>query len=175
MHKILSPREKLILSVTLIIVVFSIGFNFIIEPVLSKNTSLNKEISITRSRLKKYMRLLSQKDYIQNKYNKFSEILLRTNIGKDTSVNVLSEIENLAKESKIQILDIRPETPKIADLYKESLIELRTEGEMESYLKFLYTIENSTSLFTIKSFQLNAKPNSQVLEGNFSISQTSLD
>ncbi len=175
MQKILSVREKLILSVTIIIAIFSIGFNFIIGPVLSKNAVLNKEIDVTRAKLKKYLRLLSQKEYIQNKYNKFSEILLSPNISKDASVNVLSEIENLAKESNIQIIDIRPESQKIVESYKESLIELRTEGEMENYLKFLYTIENSTSLLAIKSFQLNAKPNSQVLEGNFSISQIPLD
>jgi len=175
MHKILSVREKLILSVTIIIAIFSIGFNFIIGPVLSKNAMLNKEIDVTRAKLKKYLSLLGQKEYIQNKYNKFSEILLSTNIGKDASVSALSEIESLAKEANIQIIDIRPESSKTVDLYKESLIELRTEGEMESYLKFLYSIENSTSLLAIKNFQLNAKPNSQVLEGNFSISQISLD
>ena len=175
MQRILSKREKLILFSTIGIVVFSLGFNFIIEPVLSKNASLNKEINITRSKLIKYLQLLGQKEYIQNKYNKFSESFQRYNIGKDTSVNVLSEIENLAKESKIQILDIRPQSPKLIDVYKEALIELRTEGDMESYLRFIYNIENLTSLLTIKSFQLNAKPNSSSLEGNFSISQISLD
>jgi len=144
MQRILSRREKIILYLTVIIILVGIGFNFTIEPVLTKNSSLDKEIDITKSKLKKYLQLLSQKEYIQNKYNKFSESLLRPDLSKDTSVKMLSEIENLAKESKVQILDIRPGNPKNADLYKESLIELRADADMESYLKFIYNIENST-------------------------------
>lgn len=175
MQKILSKREILILSVTGLIIIFSLSYNLLIEPVLSRNANLNKEISINKEKLKKYIMLLGQKDSIQNKYNKFSQEFLGSNIGKDTYINALSEIESLAKESNIQIMDIRPESPKISDLYKESLIGLRTEGDIESYLKFIYNIEKSTSLLQIKSFQFSAKPNSQVLEGTFSISQLSLD
>ncbi len=175
MARILSKREKAIVWVTIGAVVISIAFNFIIEPVLSKNADLNKEIELTRIKLAKYLELLRQKDSIQEKYSKFSETLQRSNAVKNASVNVLAEIENLANEAKIQIIDIRPETAKAKELYKESLIELRTEGNIESYFQFLFSIENSPLLLTIKNFQLNARPNSQALEGIFSISQLSLD
>jgi Tfp pilus assembly protein PilO len=176
MQKIISKREILILTITGLIVIFSLGYNLVLEPILSKNANLNKEIGINKEKLRKYAVLLGKKNSIQNKYNKFSQEFLGTNnIGKDTYVNALSEIESLAKESNIRIMDIRPESPKAGNLYKESLIGLRIEGDMDSYLKFIYNIEKSTSLLQIKSFQLSAKPNSQVLEGTLSISQISLD
>lgn len=177
MQRILTKREKIILFMAIGALVTSIVFNFVIDPVLTKSACLNKEISLTAAKLKKYLQLLSQKEQIKNQYDKFFESFrhFNNNIGKDASVNMLSEIENLAKESRIQILDIRPETPKNADLYKELLIVLRTQGDMEGYLRFLYNLENSAILLSVKSFQLNSKPNSQFLEGNFIISRISLD
>jgi hypothetical protein len=173
MQKILAKREKIILYVTVGIIMFSIIFNLFIEPNLSRNENLNKEINIARLKLNKYLKLLSQKEYIQDKYNKFSASLNLSGSGEDTFVGALSEIESLAKASNIRILDVRPQSQKILDLYKENLVELRTEGQIEGYLKFIYNMENSLSLLKIKRFQLNAKPNTAALEGNFSISQLS--
>lgn len=173
MPKILAKREKIILSATIGVIVFSLVFNFLIAPVLSKNDSLNKEINITRTKLKKYMRLLTQKEVIQTKYKKFSSTL-RLPEQEDAAVSALAELENLANNANIRIIDIRPQPAKSLNLYKEIIIDLRAEGNMESYLKFIYNIEHSLLSLAIKRLQLNAKPNAQVLEGSFSISQLSL-
>lgn len=175
MQKILSGREKLILFATVGIIIFSVLFNFVIEPFFAKNDSLNKEINITRRKFRKYVQLLSQKDYIQNKYNRFSQNLKRPEAGGDIFVSALTNIEDIAKASGIRIIDIRPQTQKGQAAFKEIIVELKTEGNMEGYLKFLYNIDNSLSLLRIKKFQLSSKANSPALEGNLSISQISLD
>ena len=176
MQKILSKREKLIVFSTIGIIIFSIAFNIFIEPFLAKNDSLNKEIHINRLKLKKYLQLLNQKEYIQNKYDKFSKALIRPEAGADVFVNALSTIEDIAKSSNIRIIDIRPQVQqKGQDLYKEIIVEMRAEGEVSSYLQFLYNIENSLSLLRIRRLQLSSKPNVSLLEGNFVISQVSLE
>ena len=174
MIKVLTKRERIILYATIGIIIFTVVFNFLLAPILTKNDILNKEINITRIKLNKYLRLLSQRAYIQNKYNKFSSTFKIPEQGGDTLVAALSELETLAKNANIRILDIRPQASKTSDIYKENLIEARTEGGMEGYLKFIYDIENSLSLLRIKRFQLNAKPGASGLEGSFSISQLSI-
>ena len=173
MQKILSRREKVILTVTMGVVIFSLGFNLFLKPILNRNGNLNKEINLTRTNLKKYLWLLSQKEYLQNRYEKFSQTFKAQAQGEDILVSALSELENLAKASNMRILDMRPQSPKKLDLYTEALIELKIEGNMEGYLQFIYNIENSLSLLRIKKFQLNAKPNTPALEGTFSISYLS--
>lgn len=168
MLKILNKREKIILYATLGVVIFAVGFNFFIAPILAKNDYLNKEIALARAKLRKYRWLLSQKDYIQGKYNKFSSTL---SVQKDTLTSALSEVENLAQDANIRIIDIRPQTSRGSGSYQEMLIDLRTEGAMEGYLKFIYNLENSLSLLRIKRFQLSAKPNTAALEGSLSISK----
>ncbi len=173
MLKILSKRERTILYTTVGVFIFAVGFNFIIAPILNKNDSLSKEIILSRAKLKKYLWLLSQKDYIQGKYNKLSSTLKVSAEEPDSLVAVLTELESLARNANIRIIDIRPQAPRGSDLHKELTIDLRAEGAMTGYLNFIYNLENSLSLLRIRKFQLTAKANSAVLEGSFSISRIS--
>jgi Tfp pilus assembly protein PilO len=172
--KIITKREKIILGLAVAVVIFSITFN-LLEPFFSRFGDLHKQTLLYKTKLKKYLRLLSQKELIETKYAKISSVGRQLNQGEDIFVSALSEIDNLAKDAGISITDIRPQNQKSAGLYKEALIDLRTEGTMQGHLKFIYRIENSLFLFKIKAFVLNAKSNSQALEGSFSISQLVLD
>lgn len=176
MIRLLSKREKVILYATVGVIIFVAVFNFLISPILTKNDNLNKEINFNQQKLKKYLWLLNQKEAIQSKHSKFVTITGISGQQEDALVGVLSELENLAKNANIRIIDLIPQqvTPR-ANLYKESLITLRTEGTIEGYLKFIYNLENSLSLLRIKKFQLSTKPNTPSLEGSFSISRLSLD
>lgn len=175
MLKILTQREKIIFYVTTGVITFAVSFNFLIAPVLTKNDALNKEINITRAKLKKYLWLLDQKDNIESKYSRFSSAFGVDGQQKNMQVGSLSELESLAKEADIRIIDIRPQSgSKGPGLYSQVIVDLRAEGTMEGYFKFIYSIENSFLLLKIKGFQLTAKPNTQLLEGVFSISQFSI-
>jgi len=176
MPKVLSKREKIIFYITVSIVVIGLAFNFIIAPILNKNDEINKELNLASAKLMKYMRLLSQKDLIQNKYKDFSAAFKVSDKKENRMVEALSALEALAKGANMRIIDLRPQGASRGALsgYKEALIDLKTEGSMENYLKFIYDLESSLSLLRIKKFQLNSKSNSQNLEGTFSISQLSL-
>lgn len=170
MFKILTKREKIILYLTLGIITLSLGFNFIITPILMRNENLSKEINLSQVRIKKYHHLLNKKDYLQSEYNKLGAVPRVSGQPEDEVVNALSELENLAKKAEIRIIDLRPQgVSRTTPAYKEVAIDLRTEGMMKGYINFIYHLENSPSLLRIKRFQLNSKPNSPALDGIFSI------
>lgn len=175
MFRLLNKREKIISYLTIAMIIFSLGFRFLLSPLFSRWENLNKKIHFTRVKLKKYLRLLTQKETIQKRYNKFYAPDKVSVQKEDIVVTALSELETLSKEANIRILDLRPQAAvKSRTLHQETLIELRAEGTMEGYLKFIYNLENSPSLLKIKKFTLTAKPNTQILEGSFSISQLSI-
>ncbi len=174
MLKAFNKREKIILVATCAVILFSLLFRFIIEPLLAKNEILNKEIKVTQLKLKKYLRLLSQKEYLKSSYAKIASGVNIAQKGEDASTGILSEIENLARDSNLHIIDMRPQSQKSFSSYKESYVELRAEGGMQSCLKFIYNIENSLSLLAVKKFQFSTKPGSSTLEVSFLISQLSL-
>ncbi len=171
MQRILTKREKVILFLAAGLIGFSAVFNFLLLPVLRKNDALNKEVRITRSRLAKYLHLLSQKEDIQIKAGELSAGLDLSGQQKDALAVILSELEGLAKNADIRLVDVRPK----AGRGKEVTVDIKTEGDMQGYLKFIYSLENSLTLLTVSKFRISAKANSQYLEGNFSVSQISTD
>lgn len=171
MPKIFTAREKLILYITISIVCIGITFGFLIAPVLEKNEGLDKQIDLTRTKLKKFMRLLSQKEEIQNQA--ILSPATTSHQQKNSIIGPLSELKILASDADIRIIDIRPQNiTKAAAPGTEIIIDLRTDGMMEGYIKFIYNIEKSLSLLRVKKLQLTAQPNSSSLEGNFCIYQT---
>jgi hypothetical protein len=172
MAKFLSKREMNTLYITVGVILFAVLFNLLLAPLLDKQRELSRQINFNRQKLKKYTRLLAEKEIIEAKYAKFSSAFRLPEQQEEPQVAVLSELESLANNAGIRITDVRPQGAGGGQ--KEISIEIRTEGEMPAYLKFLYAIEQSLSSLTIKKFQLNAKPNSRLLEGTFLISQLAL-
>jgi len=174
MNKLLKTREKIALYLIIGVILFNLIFNFVISPIMARYANLNKEITVASAKLRKYMALLGQKEKIQKKYSdKFNSVSSLPEFRQDSLVAALSELQNLAKSADIRIIDLRPQqgAKTGSQPYKEIIIDMRTEGSMEGYLKFIYDIENSLWILRIKKFQLLAKSNSTALEGVFTISQ----
>lgn len=160
----------MLVYITSAVIIFGIFLNILILPILNKYELLNKEINVIRTRLIRYMQLLSQKQSIESQYDKFSSDIKFSDKQQDALVGVLSGLENLAKAANIRIIDVRPQSQQGGALDKEILIDFRTQGNMEGYMKFIYDIENSPLLLRIKRFHLSSKPGTQaLLEGSFSI------
>lgn len=170
MMKILNKREKFIAySLVLLICLWVVGSVFIL-PFLKRNESLNKEIQFTSAKLNKYKWLLSNKERILKKYGGDGALALSSS---GLEVNLLSELESAAKLYGIVIIDIRPQGVfQDPQGPKGASVDLRAEGSIQDFLKFIYAIENSISMFNISRFHLKSKSNSSLLEGSFSISQT---
>ena len=175
MSMTLSQREKNIFYLTAAILAFALLFNFLAVPFLDKADRIHRQIRLARVKLIKYTALVSKKAYIQARYAKFFPGAQLAGSQDGTSVSALTELENLTRDSGIRILDLRPrQAAAAASGYNELPIDLRTEGEIEGYFKFIYNLQSSPSLLKVKSFQLSALPNSNALEGNFSIYQISV-
>jgi hypothetical protein len=161
------------LKITAGVLLLFLAYNLGLNRLLDKYESLNKEIGLSALKLKKYLRLLSQKENIRAQAGSFSGWPGLSAENKDHLVGVMSGLEALAKGAGLRIIDIRPQNPRQGRTRQEILIELRTEGNMEGYLKFAYDLENSLLFLQIKKMQLSAKPNSSFLEGLFSVCRLS--
>jgi hypothetical protein len=173
MLRTLGKRERQILYLTACVVIAAVAFNFLISPLIARNNQLNQRINLSREKIKKYLSVLKQKSRIQSQYTTLG--LSKAGQGQDTDVGVLSELETLAKGDNIRILEIRPQASQNLNLYKETVIVVRTEASIDNYLKFIYDLENSLLLLKIRQFQLTARPPNPLLEGNLLISQLSLN
>lgn len=173
MKRILNAREKIIFFATIGLIIFSLAFNFLAAPVLKKNDDLNKQIEFSQAKLKKYLWLLSQKEEILKRAGSSSIGQKTPQQQSDTVVSLLSELEDLAKIANIHIIDIRPEQIQGTRSNKKALIDLRAEGQMEGFLRYIYDLGNSFSTLKIEKLQISSKQNAEFLEGYFVISSLS--
>lgn len=165
MRKIFTAREKNIFYLTAAVFGFALVFNFLFVPVAARFDRLNQQINLSSAKLEKYSWLLAQKEYLQQAGSQ-----------EQALASPLEALEGLAKGAGITIVDLRPGAGAASvsrSGYRESLIDLRTEGAIEGYISFIYNLENSPSLLRVKSFQLSSRSNTAALEGNFTISQFS--
>lgn len=170
MIKVLTKREKLILNLTVAVFIFAIFFNFIIAPLFARNAALNKEISVYRGKLRKYVTLLSNKEAIENKS---SSRFIAPEASSETSlVAALSQLEELAGNAGIRLIDIRPQAASRA---REVTVDLRAQGTLDGLMKFIYNVETSLALFEIKRFQFTSRAENTNLEAIFSISLVALE
>jgi len=171
MQRLLTGREKIILYSAVFTLISSLVFNLFIIPIVKKKEELDTEIGLAKNKLKRYLVLRRQKDFINNKYKEFTSDPTLPGKDADSLINTLAKIENLAQNAKIHIIDIRPQSTRSQESYKEMLIDLRSEGTIESFIEFIYHLENSLLLLKVKKLKLNSVPNSNILEGTFTISK----
>jgi len=72
---------------------------------------------------------------------------------------VLNEIETLATNSNVRIVSMRPKPAQDLDYYKRFAVEIETESDMQSLMKFIFGLKNSPQLLKVdrslkKAFRL---------------------
>jgi len=153
----LPKKEKFILSVVVFFISLVILDRLIISPVFSKMKSLDKEIHLKESDIKKNLSILAQKDKILAENAKYSSFLNSFESGEDQAASSLKEIEDYANKASVYLIDMKPSTAKEAGTAKKYLISLSCEAQMEQLISFMYNIENSKELLTIEKCQISPK------------------
>ncbi|MCG8431818.1 MAG: hypothetical protein MJA29_11680 [Candidatus Omnitrophica bacterium] len=172
----LSKREKITAGITLAVVIVSVGYRFVFMPWNERRQRLDAQLSLMGKQWRNYAALLSRQDLISSRFKEVFSSAGPVDPALDAGLGVISELESLGRQNGMQIIDIRPQGGGDSQraLYREDLYTLRTKGAVESYLKFIYALEHSLSLLHIRRVALIAKPQSQEIEGVFTLSQVRL-
>jgi|GEM_PF-1053805 len=144
-HINLSKRERYIFIVSAALVSAALLYNFALEPNIKKWRLINTEITVKKARMDKGIRLLKRRDSIIEEYNKYAKTT--KNISK-----ILGYMENLADSLGVKTGNIKPGQAVDKGLYKEYIIELQIEGQMQHIVKFLSGLVKLPTLVVLKKF-----------------------
>jgi len=161
----ISKREKYIFSITIIVIVAALLYNFIIEAGFKKWHILNNEIAIKRSKMNKGIRLIKRRDSIIQEYNGYAR-------STKNIPNILNDMERKADALGIKTSNMKPGQEIEKGLYRECAIELQIEGEMANIIKFLSQIAKPPILAILKKFDFNLiSQNPSVFKGTIILSK----
>jgi len=154
----LTKRERTILSLCIGVILLSLLYNIIIEPVASRWIQLGNEVKIARLKLKKSSEILKRRLHIINQYEKLSSFIqLERGSDEEEIAILLSEVERLASSAGTRITDIKPGVSKGSGYFRKFIVEIESEGDIDKISKFIYEVQNSTHILKIEKLSINMK------------------
>jgi Pilus assembly protein, PilO. len=153
----LSQREKLILYVTVSIVSLMVLDRLIISPLFHRMRSSDEMLVHKIAEIKKNIHILSQKDRILKEGAKYYALMRSLESEQEQVTVILKEIEKIANNSSVYLVDMKPGDVKNLGTSKKYIINLSCEAQMEQLASFMYNIESSDKLLTIEKYQISPK------------------
>lgn len=153
----LSRRELLLLSFYLIIIV-SIGiYLFFFKYGYPHYKQVNEKIITVENALFKIQRILQSKEVVEQEYNAYEQKFSDKKTKQTLSTDILQDIKGKAAVAGLNVINIKPLSLKEAELYSEFDFKLETEGGLKNFGQFLYNLDASPYIFTLKYTQINAQ------------------
>lgn len=169
----LSAKEKMGVIAASAVVTLLVMDRLIISPIAARFRSINQNIKASEKKLVVDIRNINNKDAISAQYGKYKNYVKRTAASDEEEIAaILAEIEGLARRSDVTLVDIKPQTPKQTDYYKEYIIDVDAEGDMEHVIMFMHNLNGSSQLLRMPKVRLTLREReSQVVKASISISR----
>ena len=153
----LSKQEKIIAYVAIAFIIIAFFDRLILDTILDKMSSIENQISLKELLIKKDSRILSQKDVIGSQQQQYSAYAVQANSEAEEISAVLKEIDTLAKQAGVNLIETKPTELVSEKIIKRYSILLICEGTMGQLANFLFQIENSKTLFMVEKYDLSSR------------------
>lgn len=153
----LSKQEKILAYVAIAFVIIAFFDRFILDAMMDKMNSIEGQIRMKELLIKKDSRILSQKDVIASQQQQYSAYAVQANSEAEEISVVLKEIDTLAKQTGVNLIETKPTELVSEKIIKRYSILLTCEGTMEQLANFLFQIENSKTLFMVEKYDLSSR------------------
>ena len=153
----MSKKERNLFLIAIIFVGCAILYRTTLLPAIGNSAALNRRIQLKRRMIKDSLGLLNQKDNIQKESRKYASYAKQKLSEEEETAVLLKEIEDIARKSSVQLIDLKPYSQGKIDFYIEYRIEIETESNMNQLVAFIYNLQNSESLLKVVKFRINSK------------------
>jgi len=153
----LSHREKLIFYVAAAAVSLTLGDRLLFAPVAQKLETQEAEIESKEAGIKRMSFILSQKDRIVAESAKYIKFLTKAKITEEEATTILKEIETIANDNSMYIVDLKPIGFRDAGEMRKYAVTITCEGQMENVFSFIYNIESSPQLLRVERCEMIPK------------------
>ena len=154
----ITKREKILGVITISAALAAIAYNQVIEPLVKRWNTLEKEIRHKEVLLAKHSRILRNKNVIEKSHSEYARFFQTKELtpGEETAI-ALSGIEKLARAANVHITNIKPLATKSFENYNKFTYRVATESRIGELAKFIYDLKSSEQLLKIETMTLRAK------------------
>lgn len=168
----LSRREKYIFYIALAGILVVFFDRIVVQQVINKLNTLNREIRIHEKRLQRSLYILSREDLITLEHRRYTKDLKQIYSDEEEKSKLLSQIEKLARKSAVFLVDIKPGVVERVGPYKRYKVNIEVESEIAFLADFIYQLERSPRLLRVADFRLvPKKKRSPILKARLTITE----
>ncbi|MBI3602056.1 MAG: type 4a pilus biogenesis protein PilO [Candidatus Omnitrophica bacterium] len=169
-----SQKEKVGLLIAVAFMSLALLDRLMINPINNNIKRIDRETKISEKRLTMALRNVDQKQVLAQEYRRY--VKHQSNGPDEEKITaMLTTIEDLARESEISLLDIKPLSPKNIDFSKQYSIAVEAEGDMDHLINFLYKLHGSSQLLRVETLHLNLKDkNSNAVKASILITKVTV-
>jgi len=153
-------KKKIFIIAGFAITIFVLMTRFVFVELITRSSRLGREIKLAEANLKKGILLQKKKDIITSDIKKYQSYLLgeRTADEQDIVEALLKEVERLAKESGVSIINLSPQekSEKVDDVTKYKA-DLRVESKLSQLYNLIYKIQQDSLLIGLDRITITPK------------------
>lgn len=169
----LSNRERMIFYVTLAVIGAVFLDRLILAPIISKIGELKETIVLEEEQIEQSLLIVMQEDRIKKEIARYAPYLSQPEIEEKEVTTFLKEVENIAKQSSVYLVDVKPAGKKVEGVARKYFVKLNFEAQMEQTMNFFYNISSRDQLLGIESYDITPKTEgASVVTCSVSISKT---
>jgi Tfp pilus assembly protein PilO len=169
----LSNRERLIFYVTLAVVGIVVLDRLALSPILSKTDELRETITLQEEAIEQSLIIVTEEDRIKKEIELYAPYLSQSDTEEKEVATFLKEVENIAKQSSVYLVDIKPAGKTVEGAATRYFVKLNFEAEMEQVMAFFYNISGQEQLLGIESYEIAPKvEGASVVACSASVSKT---
>ena len=150
----LSKREKLLLYGAAVTIAFLASDRLLIRPIVRTFQSFGLELQTLEVNIKTSVRLLSQKDRIAEEATRYASYAVEAKTAEEENASLLKYIEELAHESDLNLLYVKPAAVKTEGRIKKYFVTLECQGLMSQVIVFFHSVENAPLPLKIEKYTI---------------------
>ncbi len=166
----LSKRERSILWLCTIVVLSSLLYVIWIEPLVGSRREIRQEIAKKKIELERLERKVIMDGKLRSQFSSLLQRATSQVPKEERRTALVTQLENLAKGAKVNIVDLKPLKSRKYDFYEELSAQLRIECDLDALSRFLYNMMISPQILDVRRLQIRLKGGSKSLDGDLLVS-----
>jgi hypothetical protein len=135
----LNSRERVILTVCMIMVLIFLWMKFVFKPLKEKEDAIDSRMELSEGKIRKNLKILAQAGKTGGDRERYSI----EGSPKDFLEKTVAEIKRMATAQDLKLSDIEPADPIQEGIMTKIFINVRLQGKLTGLLKFAHHMEGA--------------------------------
>ena len=151
MRRNLKSREKALIIITIVSLIITFGWSFLVIPLQEDTESLETAIASKKGQLRKLQHILKQSQDYEIIYKVLSERFHQNASDAELKATLVQQIQNVAEDFNFRITNLRPQNVRKQQISQIFAFDLMLDADPIEVWRFIYILQQDPYNFQISN------------------------